>query len=113
MARETAKIRKAIESVTDDTPQDLQEQIAQLKEDIAGIAATLANLGSQSVRDARRGAADVAQDAIQQGEDVFGDLKNRAQELENQLTSTVRERPIAALATALGIGYLLAALSRR
>ncbi len=43
-----------------------------------------------------------------QGEDVVEDLKNKAQDVEAQLTATVRERPIASLATALGIGYLLA-----
>ncbi len=42
-----------------------------------------------------------------------GDLKNKAQDVEAQLTETIRERPIASIATALGVGYLLALLSRR
>jgi len=117
MARPTAKTtrieEKIEEALTDSTSADLQAQVEQLKEDIAAIAATLANLGSQTVRDARRGAQETARSAYLQGEDVIGDLRDKAQDMEAQLCQTVRERPIAALATALGIGYLLARLSRR
>lgn len=117
MARPTAKTSKIEEKIeealTDSTTGDLQAQVEQLKQDIASIAATLANLGSQTVRDAKRGAQETARNAYLQGEDVVGELRNKAQDMEAQLTETVRERPIAALATALGIGYLLARLSRR
>lgn len=117
MARETAKTRKiedAIEeTLTDTTTEDLQAQIGQLKEDIAAIAATLADLGSQTVRDARRTAKETYRNAYVQGEDVIGDLKSKAQDVEAQLTETIREKPLTSLATALGVGYLLALLSRR
>lgn len=118
MARETTKISKAVEDLTQGTDtttstDDLQAQIAQLKEDIAGIAETLANLGAQSVRDAKQSAGETYKSAVQQGEDALGDLKNCAQNMEQQLTDTIRERPIASLATAVGIGYLFALLSRR
>ncbi|HWT64043.1 MAG TPA: DNA gyrase subunit B, partial [Ochrobactrum sp.] len=48
----TQKIEEKLEeALTDSTTADLQSQVEQLKEDIAAIAATLANLGSQTVRD--------------------------------------------------------------
>ena len=113
-ASNTAKIGKEIEeALTDSTTEDLQAQVEQLKEDIAAIAATLTNLGSQTVRDAKRSAKDTYRSAYVQGEDVVDDLKNKAQDVEAQLTETIRARPIASLATAVGVGYLLALLSRR
>lgn len=120
MARGTTNTRKieeklaeAGEALTDSTTEDLQAQVEQLKEDIAAIAATLTNLGSQTVRDAKRSAKATYESAYVQGEDVVGDLKNKAQDAEAQLTEKIRERPIASIATALGVGYLLALLSRR
>ena len=117
MARASAKTNKIEEKIeealTDSTTEDLQAQVEQLKEDIAAIAATLANLGNQTVRDAKRSAKETYQSAYLQGGDVVDELRGKAQDLEAQLTATVRERPITSLATALGIGYLLALLSRR
>lgn len=66
------------EALTDlDATEDLQSQVEQLKEDIAAIAATLANLGSQTVRDAKRTAKETYKSAYVQSEDVVGDLKTR------------------------------------
>ncbi|MBV2144689.1 DNA gyrase subunit B [Falsochrobactrum sp. TDYN1] len=117
MARETTKTNKIEENLeeafSESSAEDLQAQVEQLKEDIAAIAATLANLGSQTVRDAGRTAKHTYRSAYMQGEDVVDDLKSKAQDVEAQLCATVRERPIASLVTALGVGYLLALLSRR
>lgn len=117
MARGTTSTRKIEEkleeALTDSSTEDLQSQVEQLKDDIAAIAATLANLGSQTVRDAKRTAKETYRSAFVQGEDVVGDLKNKAQDVEAQLVEAVRARPIASLATALGVGYLLALLNRR
>lgn len=113
MARETTKINKAEEAISETTTEDLQAQVEQLKEDIAAIAETLASLGSQTVRDARRAAKHTYRSAYMQGEDVIDDLKTKAEDVEAQLCATVREKPITSLATALGIGYLLALLTRR
>src|SRR5690606_40672868 len=113
-ANKTEKIQdKLDETLSDQTKDDLQTQVEQLREDIAAIAATLANLGSQTVREEKQTAKQTYQRAFMQGEDMVDDLKVKAQDIEAQLTATVRERPLASLATALGIGYLLAILSRR
>ncbi|WP_343312709.1 DNA gyrase subunit B [Brucella sp. BE17] len=117
MARASTKTgnleKKIEETLTDSTPQDLQAQVEQLREDIAAIAATLGDLGSQTVRDAKRSATQTYQSAYQQGGDIVDELCGKAQDLEAQLVEKVRERPVASLATALGIGYLLALLTRR
>lgn len=118
MAREATKQGNITEDTVEETlnnstSEDLQQQVEKLKEDIAAIASTLSQLGSQTVRDAKRTAKETYQNAFSQGEDVVCDLKEKAQDFEAQVTDTIREHPIASVATALGIGYLIALLSRR
>ncbi|GAA0609014.1 DNA gyrase subunit B [Paenochrobactrum glaciei] len=112
MARAADKVTQKIEELTDVSTADLQEQIAQLKQDIANIAATMSQLGQQKIRDAKRDVSQAYDDAVQHGETTMSDLKSCAQNIEDQLLETVRERPIASLATAVGVGYLLAILRR-
>lgn len=117
MARATSKIKETVEKIeenlTGSDMQALQAQIEQLKEDIASIAATLGNIGTATVQNATQTARKTYASAYAQGEDALDELKNKAQDAEAQLTEAVRERPLTALATALGIGYVLAKLSRR
>jgi ElaB/YqjD/DUF883 family membrane-anchored ribosome-binding protein len=112
MARAADKVVEKIEELTDTSSAQLQEQIAQLKEDIAAIAATITQLGQQKIRDAKRDATHAYEEALQNSGDSLNDLKSCAQSIEEQLVETIRERPIASLATAVGVGYLLALLRR-
>ncbi|MFK4825251.1 YqjD family protein [Paenochrobactrum sp. BZR 588] len=112
MARAADKVTQKVEEMTDVGSTDLQEQIEQLKQDIASIAATISQLGQQKLRDAKRDASQVYADAVEHGETTMSELKSCAQNIEDQLLETVRERPIASLATAVGVGYLLAILRR-
>ncbi|MFC4626309.1 YqjD family protein [Daeguia caeni] len=117
MARAASKIKELNDTAEDglknSDAETLQKQIEQLKQDIAAIAATLGNIGSATVQTASQSARKSYESAYAQGEDVADALKNKALDLETQLTEAVRERPLTALATALGIGYILAKLSRR
>lgn len=112
MARAANKVAEKIEEITDVSGADLQEQIAQLKQDITAIAATISQLGQQKLRDAKRDVSQAYDDAVEQGGSTMSDLKSCAQSMEEQLVETIRERPIASLATAVGVGYLLAILRR-
>lgn len=109
MARDT----KIVNDAQDDSTAELQAQIAQLKEDIASIAATLTEMGSRKINQVRQDAADAYNDVYEQGEDVFSSLKDNACSLEEQVTDYVYERPITSLALAAAFGYLVAALTRR
>ncbi|MGU3576886.1 YqjD family protein [Brucellaceae bacterium C25G] len=112
MARAADKVTQKIEELTDVSSSELQEQIAQLKQDISAIAATISQLGQQKIRDAKRDVSQAYGEAIENSGTTINELKSCAQSIEDQLLETVRERPIASLATAVGVGYLLAILRR-
>ncbi len=117
MARASAKTSKIEEKIEEtlggSADGDLQAQVEQLKKDIASIAGTLADLGSQKVRAARKNARQTYRSARLQGQDVVDDLRGKAEDFEEQICATVRERPLTSLATAVGVGYLLALFTRR
>lgn len=91
----------------------LEDQIAQLQTDLKAIAATLAKLSGDKVNEAR----DVAQGEMRhlkrQGQHVIDDVQDQAGAMEKQLKDTIREKPLTAVASAVGIGFILALLSRR
>lgn len=109
MARDT---KSANDAQTENTA-ELQAQIAQLKEDIAAIAATLTDMGSRKISQVRQDASDAYNDVYEQSEDAFNSFKDSACSVEKQITDYVQERPVTALACAAAIGYLFAALTRR
>lgn len=97
----------------DVTTEDLKADIERLKKDIAALTKQLHATGEHSVSAAKRAASESVEHLKQQGEATLADLKMGARDLEAQLTETVREKPVTALAIAAGVGYLLALLSRR
>ncbi|PRD43998.1 DNA gyrase subunit B [Phyllobacterium phragmitis] len=106
MARASTTIRQPEDILKDEASDDLQAQIIRLKEDIAGIAATIANMGSEKVREAKHGASDTYDSARQSGEDAIGELRD-------QIAQTARDRPLTTIAAAAGVGFLLALMARR
>lgn len=91
----------------------LEDQIAQLQSDLKGIASTLAKLSSSKVSEARDVATSEARHLQRQGQNVIEDVQEQAGALEQQLKDTIREKPLTAVASAIGIGFVLALLSRR
>ncbi len=108
-----ARDAKNIADTQDNSTAELQAQIAQLKEDIASIAATLSDIGSQKINKARQSASDAYNDAYEQGENALNSLKDQACSLEEQVTDYVQERPLTALALAVAAGYLFSVITRR
>lgn len=113
MARDTSRTDKLTDDTQNGNNEDLQQQIAQLKEDLASIAATLTTIGTRKVQQAKQDATNAYGDAYEQGEDIIHTLKDRAASMEEQITDYVQDRPITSLAIAAGIGYLFSALTRR
>lgn len=93
--------------------QDLENQISQLQNDIKGIAATLARLSSDKVSEVKDAAKSEALHLQRQGQNVIEEVQDQAGELEQQLKDKIREKPLTAVASAIGIGFVLALLSRR
>jgi len=96
-----------------DASQDVAADIARLREDMAKLASEIAALGQKSVRTARRVAAERAEEMRMQGEATMDEWRASAQDMEQQLADTVREKPMTSLAIAAGVGFLVALLTRR
>ena len=79
-------------------PQDANEQIAQLREQVQ-------NLMKDRVTPALSQAADTAQQYASQARDIYDDQSAA-------LSDRVREAPIVAILVATGIGYVIGRIAR-
>lgn len=95
------------------TSQDLEADIALLKADIAKLAKQLQATGEHSYGTARRAAAESVGQLRAQGEAAIERMRSSAGDLESQLEESVREKPLTALGIAVGVGFLLALMTRR
>lgn len=93
--------------------EDLQAELTLLREDIARIAAQLADRGEDTVSAARRVASEGAEHLRAKGEAAMDALRDNATDLERQVSDAVREKPLTALAIAAGVGFFFALLTRR
>ncbi|WP_306151772.1 YqjD family protein [Roseovarius sp. MMSF_3281] len=91
----------------------LGEQVAALKQDIAEISQTLSGLGkssSQAAGDHVRQQAAHMRDA---GQEHLYSAQHKAEELGQQAADTVRNQPAAAVGLAVGLGFLLGFMTGR
>ena len=107
---DTPEVSRARSARAQDT---LEDQVARLQDDIKSISASLARLGEAKVGEARSVANAKYGDIVQSGQGVVDDISGQLIAYEDQLIDAIRERPLAAVAGAMGIGYLIAVLSRR
>lgn len=94
-------------------PEDLEAEVARLKADIARLTEQLSTTGEHSIAAARRAASSGAEQLRVKGEAAMDSLKSGADDVEQQITDAVREKPITALAIAAGVGFFFALLTRR
>ena len=94
-------------------PEDLEAEIARLREDVARLSEQLARTGEHSYSAARRAATEGAEQLRATGEAAAAALRSNANDIERQVVDAVREKPLTALAIAAGIGCLLGLMSRR
>jgi ElaB/YqjD/DUF883 family membrane-anchored ribosome-binding protein len=111
--RKTKTAENAAAAISGNRDQNLEEQISRLQEDIKSITATLARMGGDKVSEARNTAEGEYRHLLRQGREVMSEARSQAGALESQLVDTVREKPLTAIAGAIGIGFLLALMSRR
>lgn len=98
----------------------IEEQLGELRNDVATLVALLADRGSSASKQARSKAQDAREQAeagiselLATGEDLLADLRSRYAGTEKQVRQTVREHPVATLGAAALIGLAIAALLRR
>lgn len=95
------------------SPEDLEAEIAQLREDLAKLAAQLQATGEHSYSTARRAATEGVEQLRAQGEAAYESIRANARDVEAQVLASVREKPVTSLAIAAGVGFLFALLARR
>lgn len=93
--------------------QDLEADIAQLKNDIAKLAKQLQATGGHSYGTARRAATESVDQLRAQGEAAIDRVRAGASDLETRLETAIREKPMTSLGVAIGVGFVLAMLTRR
>jgi ElaB/YqjD/DUF883 family membrane-anchored ribosome-binding protein len=95
------------------TQADLEADIRQLKAEIEKLGKLMAATGEHGYGTAKRAAALGAEQLRAQGEAKLGELRANARDIEEQVLSHVREKPITSLAIAAGVGFLFALIARR
>ena len=91
---------------------ELEDQIDQLQDDVRAIAKSLTRMGEDKVKEAQRYARGEYKNLLHQGQSVLGDVSDEFEAVEKQIKDTIRARPLTAMASAIGIGFLLAVLTR-
>lgn len=104
----TSKSTKA-----DVTETSLEEDVRQLQRDIKKLTELLAKTKQDSYSAASKVATEGVERLRVQGDAAVEGLRQSAEEIEAQLVSAVREKPVTSLAIAAGMGFLFALLSRR
>ncbi|KQT82474.1 DUF883 family protein [Aurantimonas sp. Leaf443] len=92
--------------------EDLEAQIAKLREDVSGIAESLKSMATGTAGNAREQAFALRDDVYQKGEHYLRQAQDAASDLEEQLSEKVRAEPVKAVLIAAGIGYLYAKIFR-
>ena len=91
----------------------LEDQVAKLQDDIKAIAASLAKLSDSKVAEVRSNAKTQYKSLVNSGRSVVDDLGDQVNAYEGQMIDAIREKPLTAVAGAIGVGFLIALLTRR
>lgn len=92
--------------------QELEAQVAQLQDDLKSIGETLRKLTGEKAGEVRDIAESEFRHLKRRGRHMVEEAQDQAEEYEQQLKDTIREKPLTSVATALGIGFVLALLTR-
>ncbi|TWC80623.1 ElaB/YqjD/DUF883 family membrane-anchored ribosome-binding protein [Rhizobium sp. SJZ105] len=92
---------------------DVAAQLAQLREDLANLAKSVKTLGVGASHELKAQAARVADDALTASGEMADSVRNEISSLNDNLTDQVQKNPLQSLGIAVGVGFVLALLTRR
>ena len=95
------------------TEADIQAQIDQLRDDIAGLTKLIGTLGNEKASDARARAEKFRDDATRKGHEAYDRAREEAMSIEEDIEDHIRSRPLQSILMAAGFGFLMALLTRR
>lgn len=102
-----------INDTTDEMKKDFDVHAGRIRNEIASLASSVSEAGSNLASDAKAGASAKATELKQVTDQTIRDLRAQLEVLEKQVGDKVRERPVTALAIAAGVGFLVAMMARR
>ena len=115
MASIQEKTRDAIAEMPDVA--DLRKELSHLRAQVEKLLGKATSGGGAQLRHLGSAATARAGDLAREGEALFGDVSRgvgrELRVVEQRATRTVRDRPVQALALAVGLGFALAFLLRR
>lgn len=92
---------------------DLSAQVETLRQDLANLTQTIADIGKSKGDEAVSAAKNKASDMRDQAADAAETARLHAMELQDQADSFVKNKPATALGIAAGVGFLVGFLGAR
>lgn len=92
--------------------ENLEAQVGKLQEDLKSIAGTIAKLAERRVNEARGTAEHEVQNLMKSGQHTVEEWQDDFEDIQKQVKTTIRQRPLTAVVGAVAVGYLLALLTR-
>lgn len=92
---------------------DVEAQIAQVRDDIATLAKSIASLGATKKSELKMDARRRLDSISAASDDALKSLNRQIGAIEKEISGHVRERPLQTLGIAAGVGFLLAMVLRR
>jgi len=92
---------------------EIEENIERIRGDIAALAGSLKQYGSDKTDEYKSRATAAGQDLSKLSQDTLNDLTAELQAYERAFVKEVRRHPLQSLGIAAGVGFLIAALVRR
>ncbi|WP_317993864.1 DUF883 family protein [Bartonella gliris] len=92
---------------------DLQTQLEKLRSEISGITSTLSHLGANKLNTAKDKAEKLYSSAMESGEEIMSQAKDKISDLEQAMNQCVRKNPGKSVLFAAGVGFILAQILRR
>lgn len=89
----------------------LKDDVAKLRKDVSDLAGLLKDLGLQKVDETRESVEDELQAQREKLRQALGEARNRSRSALDDVELQVTERPLGALLTAFGVGFVIAKLS--
>lgn len=109
-ARETGDAASAASSAIQKDLQALRDDLSRVAEQVSAI---LSDKGNAAWRRAKSGVDGVVSDAQAKGQEAFGAVREVSDNFVDAIDESIKERPYATLAIALGIGFLFGVTWRR
>lgn len=92
---------------------DIEAQLQKLKTEIAELAKSVAAVGTNTADTYRKKAGTVASQSVDASHTVLDRIRTDFGHIEKDVLGQIRARPLQALGLAVGVGVLIAILSRR